>query len=264
MAKGGKLAALMETVKSLGLDIEKIKTQLEIKGKGIAEDEDKLKGVRDGIKEVCRRLFLSQVRDSRSDAFLLLRSAPRQIESSRGPKSTHAAATTTSFNIVKSTFDTTTARLSSDEELLQTLITGLSSSSDDNAAGGYMGQLAEAKARLASAGTEAEQAKVKIEHGERELKEKEPRAKKAAKEGEGLTKELEGARKEREELKTRVAGLEWDEDVESELLQRKAAVSTKMNGLLEVSSLLASTQTRRGSLTFSSPSLLFFLRNEIT
>lgn len=57
MAKGGKLAALMETVKSLGLDIEKIKTQLEIKSKGIAEDEDKLKGVRDGIKEVCSPPF---------------------------------------------------------------------------------------------------------------------------------------------------------------------------------------------------------------
>lgn len=52
MAKGGKLAALMETVKSLGLDLEKLKTQLEIKGKGIAEDEDKVKSVQDSIKEV--------------------------------------------------------------------------------------------------------------------------------------------------------------------------------------------------------------------
>ena len=126
-----------------------------------------------------------------------------------------------------------------------------------------MGQLAEAKARLASAGTEAEQAKVKIEHGERELKEKEPRAKKAAKEGEGLGKEWEGARKEREELKKRVAGLEWDEDVESELLERKAAVSGKMNGLLEVSSLIALNRTRRRLLT-SSPSLLVSHRNETT
>ena len=52
MAKGGKLAALMETVKSLGLDLEKLKTQLEIKGKWIAEDEDKVKSVQDSIKEV--------------------------------------------------------------------------------------------------------------------------------------------------------------------------------------------------------------------
>jgi hypothetical protein len=54
MAKGGKLAALMERVKSLGLDLEKFKTQLEIRGKGIAEDEDKLKSVRDSITEVSR------------------------------------------------------------------------------------------------------------------------------------------------------------------------------------------------------------------
>jgi structural maintenance of chromosome 2 len=99
-----------------------------------------------------------------------------------------------------------------------------------------MGQLAEAKARLASAGTEAEQAKVKIEHGERELKEKEPRAKKAEKEGEGLTKELDAARKEHERLITTLGGLEWDEDVESELLQKRGTVSTKMNELLEVGS----------------------------
>ena len=97
-----------------------------------------------------------------------------------------------------------------------------------------MGQLAEAKARLASAGTEAEQAKVKIEHGERELKEKEPRAKKAEEEGEGLGRELETARKEREQLTKTLAGLEWNEDVESELLQKKSAVSEQMNALYEV------------------------------
>jgi len=43
-------------------------------------------------------------------------------------------------------------RLSSAEELLQTLLTGLSSSGTGNSGGGgYMGQLADAKARLAQA-----------------------------------------------------------------------------------------------------------------
>lgn len=99
-----------------------------------------------------------------------------------------------------------------------------------------MGQLAEAKARLASAGTEAEQAKLKIEHGERELKEKEPRAKKAAKEGEGLGRELEQARKEMAELEKKVDGLGWDEQVEGELGKRREVLKGEIDVLTEVRS----------------------------
>ena len=74
-----------------------------------------------------------------------------------------------------------------------------------------MGQIAEAKARSAAAGTEAEQAKVKISLAEKEIKEKEPRAKKAEKEGQGLIKELESKRAEVVKLKQRVEGSGWDE-----------------------------------------------------
>lgn len=56
MAKGGKLAGLMETVKTLGLDIEKFKTQLEIKSKAISEEEDRLKAVQATVSEVSRAL----------------------------------------------------------------------------------------------------------------------------------------------------------------------------------------------------------------
>lgn len=159
-----------------------------------------------------------------------------QSEASRGARATSADEARASYASIKSTLDTATAKIDSDEELLQTLITGLSSSNKDdaNAAGGYMGQLAEAKARLAGAGTEAEQAKMQIELAERELKDKEPRAKKAEREGEGLTKELAAARKEHDELTTAIGSLGWDEDEEKALLKRKAEVATSINGLLEV------------------------------
>lgn len=96
-----------------------------------------------------------------------------------------------------------------------------------------MGQLAEAKARLAAAGTEAEQAKVKIGHAEREIKEKEPRAKKAEKEGEGLLKELAAKRAEADKLQARVESAGWDDERERELLERQAEAGQKVAELSE-------------------------------
>lgn len=98
-----------------------------------------------------------------------------------------------------------------------------------------MGQLAEAKAKLAAAGTEAEQAKIKTGLAEKEIKEKEPRAKKAEKEGEGLVKELAAKRAEVEKLKKRVGSAGWDEGKERDLLERQASHSGKITELMEVS-----------------------------
>lgn len=97
-----------------------------------------------------------------------------------------------------------------------------------------MGQIAEAKARSAAAGTEAEQAKVKIALAEKEIKEKEPRAKKAEKEGAGLIKELETKRTAVERLRQRVQTSGWDEAKEKELLEKQAEHSQRMNELFEV------------------------------
>ena len=98
-----------------------------------------------------------------------------------------------------------------------------------------MGQLAEAKARLAAAGTEAEQAKVRIGLAEKEIKEKEPRAKKAEKEGEGLLKELATKRAEVEKIRKRVEGAGWDEGRERELAEKQAEHGAKVTELMEVS-----------------------------
>lgn len=123
------------------------------------------------------------------------------------------------------------------------MTTGLSSNnSDEDTAGGYLGQLAEAKAKLAAAGTEAEQAKVKMGLAEKEIKEKEPRAKKAEKEGQGLIKELESKRNDVESLRQRVEASGWDEGKEKSLLEKQADHSQKINELLEVSDGAAGTR----------------------
>lgn len=138
------------------------------------------------------------------------------------------------FAELKASYDSGSADLARTEELLQSLLTGLTSSSnDDESAGGYMGALAEAKARLAAAGTEAEQAKVKIGLAEREIKEKEPRAKKAENEGQGLIKELASKRAEVEQLRARVDGAGWNEDKERDLLERQAHHNQQLAQLSE-------------------------------
>jgi hypothetical protein len=142
---------------------------------------------------------------------------------------------TEAFATLKAAYDAGLADLAKTEELLQTLLTGLSSSkSDDDTAGGYMGQLADAKAQLTAAGTEAEQAKVKIGLAEKEIKEKEPRAKKAEKEGEGLLTELDSKRNNVEKIKSRLQGAAWDEEKERQLLESQAEHSGRMTELLEV------------------------------
>lgn len=141
---------------------------------------------------------------------------------------------------MKTAYDALTADLAKTEELLQTLLTGLSSSNtEDDSAGGYMGQLAEAKARLAAAGTEAEQAKVKITMAEKEIKDKEPRAKKAEKEGEGLIRELATKRADAEKLRAKVSGAGWDEDRERDLLAKQSSHSQQATALMDVSQLVA-------------------------
>ncbi|CED83396.1 nuclear condensin complex protein [Phaffia rhodozyma] len=222
LAKGGKLATLIEAAKALGLEVEKLRTQIEISESNIVEEETQLRNVQQTIKE---------------------------IESTRTAKLDAATISSSTYASLKSDLLTLDAKVESDESLLQSLLTGLTASNKNTdeatSSGGYMGQVAEAKARLATAGTEVEQAKVRIEHAEREVKEKEPRAKKAKVEGEGLVRELDRAREDMKKKKTILEGLEGDEEAERELMEKKMVVGDKMNVLLEtrdhLKSRLAST-----------------------
>ena len=94
---------------------------------------------------------------------------------------------TRTYNKTKETFESTQSSLNAKEELLQNLLTGLSSSSTTG--GGYMGQLADAKARQAHAAGEEEQSRLKLGMSQKELKALEKRWKEVEKEaGEGKRK----------------------------------------------------------------------------
>ena len=80
---------------------------------------------------------------------------------------------------LKKTTPQTQTALSTTEDLLQTLLTGLAcSSAQSSRSGGYMGQIADSRARLAQAAAEEEQARVNLDMSRRELGELKKRWKK--------------------------------------------------------------------------------------
>ena len=122
-----------------------------------------------------------------------------------------------SFAKLKEKHTTTQTGLSNAEELLQTLLTGLSSSGTGNSGGGgYMGQLADAKARLAQATAEEEQSKVKLGMSEKELKTLESRWKEVEREAGDGKKNLEAMKAEVDKFRRRVDECGWSADKERE------------------------------------------------
>lgn len=161
----------------------------------------------------------------------------QQLSAQREAKKEAAAQSSEAFASLKASYDTSTTSLKASEDLLQSLLTGMSSS-DDSTSSGFMGQLATAKALASTLGTEAERAKARIDHLQKEVKEKEPKAKKAASEGKGLLGELEQVKKERVALEKALGKLDWDEEKESALRDRKDVESKAVRKLLEVSGFL--------------------------
>jgi structural maintenance of chromosome 2 len=157
-----------------------------------------------------------------------------QLSSQRKARQDSSAQSAEAFAALKATYDASTASLKASEDLLQTLLTGICSSSDESSSSGFMGQLATAKALASTLGTEAERAKARIEHLQKEVKEKEPRAKKAASEGEGLIGELEQAREEKSTLEAALGKLGWNEEQEATLRDRMDGEGKAVRKLLEV------------------------------
>ncbi|KAJ1587639.1 hypothetical protein NDA15_007261 [Ustilago hordei] len=112
-----------------------------------------------------------------------------------------------SFSKLKADYDGAVAEVNKQDELLQTLLTGMASSSKsksgESSAGGYMGQIASARAEESAAGTEIEQSKLRIGH------------------------------LEKEQLEAHMEKLGWNDEKEKLLLQSKAEWSRRVSDLLE-------------------------------
>ena len=223
LAQGGKIQTLDARVKELAKELAKTQTQLANKKETVEEDEKRVIELQEAVKD---------------------------LEKQKEEKKTSSAAIAEQFAGFKSSYDTSAAGLKQTEALLQTLITGLSSSSSDaeSVSSGYMGQIATARNKASTSATEAEQAKARVDHLQRELKEKEPRAKAAKNEDNGLLKELEKAKESVSQLTRELEGLDWDESKEAGLREKKDLAGRSVRELLEKKDALKS---RLASLEFN-------------
>ncbi|KDQ59585.1 hypothetical protein JAAARDRAFT_33164 [Jaapia argillacea MUCL 33604] len=187
MKKGGKYKKLEEEVGELGKDVVRARTQVELMEGSVKEEEGKVEGL---VEELA------------------------QLEEALVEKKTQVESLTKSFNTVKDSHTATQTTLTTSEELLQSLLTGLASSSTtkSNSGGGYMGQLATARQTLATQTAYETQAKQKLEMSLKGLGELEVKWKKVEREvGEG-TRKVDAMRKEVQSLRERVGACGWTEE----------------------------------------------------
>lgn len=208
IAKGGKLKALLEKTKTLRHDLVKVKTTLDFKVSSLEEEKKKLVADEEAVEDL------------------------KKAQAKMAKELEKLSAT---FSKLKTDFDTSNAELAKNDDLLQSLLTGMASKASKNAGAqsGYMGQLAEARSVESKAGTDVEQAKLRMTALEKEVKTKEPQAKKAEKEGSGLLKQLETAKSDVERLSSALAASGWDENREKQMMQRKSDLQRSITQLLE-------------------------------
>ncbi|EKM76313.1 hypothetical protein AGABI1DRAFT_63367 [Agaricus bisporus var. burnettii JB137-S8] len=207
MKKGGKLARLKDAAEELGKQMVKVRTQAEIKDATIEEEEKALLDIQNEIKN---------------------------LEEAITNETQKLAQMTEAHKSNKDKYASLEADVQKSEELLQTLLTGVSSKQDKtNTGGGYMGQLAEAKAQLAQGKAEEEQSKVKLSMREKELVELKRRMKEFEREaGEGQ-KKLKDMNVVVERIREKLGKSRWNQVVEEQLEKKLTTLRQRVRELME-------------------------------
>jgi structural maintenance of chromosome 2 len=142
------------------------------------------------------------------------------------------------FTRVKDEQTSAQAALTRNEELLQTLLTGVATTSN-NTGGGYMGQLADAQARLAQAETEEAQIKGKLSMHQTELKTQQARFKEVEKEvGQGV-RLLEQRRGEIANIRKKLDASGWSTDKQRQKENELQGIRDEVRQLTQVRELSA-------------------------
>ncbi|KAJ3728149.1 condensin complex subunit SMC2 [Lentinula guzmanii] len=208
LKKGGKLSQLEEEKAANEKEMVKLSTQEELMRGTIRDEEVKIGASEDAVKAA--EDFLKQ-------------------------KHAEADLLKASYNAVKSEHDIHQGKLTSDEELLQTLLTGLSSKSATHAAsgGGYMGQIADARARIAQGAAEEKQARMNLEMSNKELTNLEAQFEKVEKDAGDGKKRMETTRRALSDTQKRLAACGWTAEAEQEGEARGAQLRSQVRHLSE-------------------------------
>lgn len=202
LKKGGKAQALEDSVKKHSNELVRLATVMDLKRSSKGEEEERKIGVQKNVAE---------------------------LEAALKEKTKAYEKIKAKYDAAKEENEKQAQEAESKEELLQTLQTGVASKEGQES--GYQGQLQDARARVAAAATEQEQAKIKIAHLEKRIKEEEPRAKKAKEQNAGLLSELEGLRAQSQKLEAQLGKLGFEPGQEEEMYRRQSSLQQSIRGL---------------------------------
>ena len=217
LRKGGKLKKLEEEVADLEKELVKFQTQVDLANGNIADEKKNIATEQEQL-----------------DA----------LQATSEEKRAQVKSVEEAYQEVKKKHDATQAALSNSEELLQSLLTGLSSSNTNNSGGGYMGQLADAKARQAQGAAEEEQSRMKLSMNEKELKSTEAKRKELEKEAHQGQRNLANMKAQVNKLRQQLAECGWSAEQQqaSEMELRKAREQARQ--LTEVSAIVCGVMTK--------------------
>lgn len=204
LRKGGKFQALEEEVKTHSHESVRLATLFDLKQASMLEEKDRRTAVQKNVKE----LEVQTIEKNQ-----IYQKIQKQYDSA------------------KADLDKQTEELEKNEELLQTLQTGVTSREGQE--NGYQGQLQDARNRASTSTTEQEQAKLKILHFEKRLKEDGPRAKKAKEQNSGLLKDLEVLRAHAKKLESELGQLGFEPGREEKMIEQQGALQKQIRNLRE-------------------------------
>ncbi|KAK3825070.1 MAG: RecF/RecN/SMC [Benniella sp.] len=204
MTQGGKYQTLDTSVKDLSKEIVKVRTQRDLKGKEVEEEE----------------------RNRTS-----LQATHQETEKALQEKKTQLQRFQVTYNELKREHDEQQEQVRMNEELIQTLSTGLAA--EEGHENGYMEQLQRVKASAAQATSFVDQSKLKLKHLESELVEKRKQAAMAQKNSKDIAAGLLAAKQQVKQLEDALRKQSFDPEKERALQTEKARQSDAIVKLSE-------------------------------
>ncbi|KIM19352.1 hypothetical protein M408DRAFT_245167, partial [Serendipita vermifera MAFF 305830] len=220
LAKGGHFQKLEAQVAESEKKIVSLDTQIELKTASIRDEEARVKTLLDTAET---------------------------LKTSVAEKTDEVAELDKAYKALKAEHEAFQQKYQSKQELLQTLQTGLADSANTSG-GGYLGQLADAQARVVQAQTEEEQLKRQASIIEKELADARSRYKKVEREAGDGAKAVEKGKQDVEKLKRTLAGMHWSEEKETQAAGALRAARDEVRALTEKRDAL---RQRMSNLDFS-------------
>ncbi|KAK7206631.1 condensin subunit [Myxozyma melibiosi] len=202
LKKGTKFQKLEQQMKELSHEIVRFNTHLELKMKNLAEEEEKGKKIQQSISELQAQFEI---------------------------KSAEFSQMQQQFQEMTNTHETLKAEVSSKEELLETLRTGVAAKEGQK--NGYMDKLEEAKACASQAKTKQQQISIQIQHLNKRIKELEPRAKKARQQNKDLFNNLESLKAECATLESGLNQMDFDPKAHETIKQAESEAEANIREL---------------------------------